>query len=97
MKVVCFVCLFFFFGAHTSKSPNHGASCQALGIGGKPLMCKVVPSWFHNVLTYNGEVMNIERKKKSLKIYLNKNQKIRIWTALIFFLKKKKKPSMSRI
>jgi hypothetical protein len=41
--------------------------------------------------------MNIERKKKSLKIYLNKNQKIRIWTALIFLKKKKKKPSMSRI
>jgi len=60
-----FVCLsfFLFFFPHTSKSPNHGASCQALGIGGKPLMCKVVPSWFHNVLTYNGEVMNIEREK----------------------------------
>jgi len=60
-----FLFVFFFFFPHTSKSPNHGASCQALGIGGKPLMCKVVPSWFHNVLTYNGEVMNIEREKKN--------------------------------
>jgi hypothetical protein len=81
--------LFFF---STSKSPNHGASCQALGIGEKPLMCKGVPSWFRNVLTYNGEDMNIEKKKNSLKIYLNKNQQKKNLDCI-----DKKKPSTSRI
>jgi len=37
--------------------PNDGASCHALGVVGKCSMNKGVSSWFHNVLTYNEEII----------------------------------------
>jgi hypothetical protein len=57
----------YFVGQNSYFSGN--PQNQALGIGGKPLMCmgRVCQVGFCNVLTYNGEVMNIE-KIHSLKI-----------------------------
>jgi len=36
---------------------NHSASCHTLGTVGKPSMSRGAPSWFHNVPTYGGEVI----------------------------------------
>ncbi len=49
--VFFWVCLFF------SDLPNHGASCYKLGIIGKLSINRDALSWFHNVSTYDGEVI----------------------------------------
>jgi hypothetical protein len=41
---------------------SHSTSCHTLGPIGRPSRTWGAPSWFHNVLTYNGEVSNIEQK-----------------------------------
>jgi hypothetical protein len=46
----CFVC-------HIEIFPKHGTSCDTLGTVVKPLDEFGAPSWFHNVSTYNGEVI----------------------------------------
>jgi hypothetical protein len=45
--------LFLLFILH----PKPRLSCCALGIVGKPLISTGLPSWFHNVLKYGGEVI----------------------------------------
>ncbi len=37
--------------------PNDGVSCHVLGVVGKFSMNQGVSSWFHNVSTYNEEVI----------------------------------------
>ncbi len=49
-----FVC-FVFFCLSCGDLPNHNTSCHILGTIGKPLMS--APNCFHNVLTYDGEVI----------------------------------------
>jgi hypothetical protein len=41
---------------------SHRTSCRTLGPVGKLSRTRGAPSWFHNVLTYYGEVINIEQK-----------------------------------
>jgi len=50
--------------------PNQGSSCCTFGRVGNPSMTRCAPSWFHNVSTYCGEVIE-DWKKNSLKFYLN--------------------------
>jgi hypothetical protein len=40
-----------------SDLPNHGAFCYELHIIGKLSMNRDALSWFHNVSTYDGEVI----------------------------------------
>jgi hypothetical protein len=54
-KVVCWFCLFACL-PHWDLS-NYGASCHTLGTIGKPSMSRGALSWFHNGLTYGGEVI----------------------------------------
>jgi len=42
---------------------NNGASCCTLGTVEKSSMSRGASSWFHNVLTYGGEVIDIEKIK----------------------------------
>ncbi len=49
---------------------NHSTSCCTLGPVGKPSRTRGAPSWFHNVLTYNGEVINIEQKYRWLSVWV---------------------------
>jgi hypothetical protein len=48
---VLWVCLLF------SDLPNHGASCYELGFIGKLSINRDALNWFHNVSTYDGEVI----------------------------------------
>jgi len=50
-KVVYLICLLHW------NPPNDGASCHAFGVIAKFSMNKGVSSWFHNVSTYNEEII----------------------------------------
>jgi len=50
-------------------------SCHILGTVGKPLMNRGASSWFYNVSTYGGQVIEY-LTIFLLKFYLNQNQKI---------------------
>jgi len=63
MKECSFVC-------KGEIAPYHCAFACILCIDGKPLMSRHASSWFHNVLTYGGEIAKYS-KNKSLKILLN--------------------------
>ncbi len=54
-KVVCWFCLFACL-PHWDL-PNYGASCNTLGAIGKSSMSRGALSWFHNGLTYGGQVI----------------------------------------
>ncbi len=63
------VCLF-----DRMRSANaQSASCHTPSMVGELLMSKGASNWFHDVSTYDGELTEYWRKKKSLKIHRNKN------------------------
>jgi len=63
MKKDCLFCLS--CGDHS----NHNASCHILGTVGKPVMSKGAPNCFHNVLIYDGIILNKISQKNHLNQY----------------------------
>jgi len=57
MKEGCLFVLCVLFACHAKISQYIAPFWLALNIVGKPSLSKDAPSWFHNVSTYAGEVI----------------------------------------